>query len=154
MSKFSIRNQSGDTIVEVLIAVAIISMVLAVAYATMNRNIQTMRDNQERSEAAKLAQGQVEALKQAWGTTTGRQSINLRINGPFCISNGSAVFSGTNTVLSSITADRFNNYVTECRSGFYRFGIRHSAGVFTVYSRWDQLGRNTRGEIVIAYRLE
>lgn len=57
------RQQAGDTIVEVLIAIAVVSSVLAIAYSTMNRNLQIMRNNQERTQAVRVAQDQIETLK-------------------------------------------------------------------------------------------
>jgi prepilin-type N-terminal cleavage/methylation domain-containing protein len=85
------KRQNGDTIVEVLISVAIITLVLAIAYATMTRNITIMQDNQERSQAAKVTQGQVEALKQAWSTDAGRASIIARRGAAFCMDMDVAV---------------------------------------------------------------
>ena len=64
MIKLSFNSsQRGDTIVEVLIAMAVASSVLGITYATMNRNLLITRGAQERTEAAKLAQGQLEILK-------------------------------------------------------------------------------------------
>lgn len=57
------RWQSGDTIIEVLIAIAVVSGVLGTTYAIMNRNHMIVRTNQERTEASKLAQRQIEMLK-------------------------------------------------------------------------------------------
>lgn len=56
-------RQAGDTIVEVLIAIAVVSGVLGITYSIMNRNQMIVRTNQERTEASKLAQQQIEMLK-------------------------------------------------------------------------------------------
>ena len=56
-------NEHGDTIVEVLIAVAIVSFVLAVAYATSNHNVKSTVDAQEHSQAIKAVQAQLEFLR-------------------------------------------------------------------------------------------
>jgi prepilin-type N-terminal cleavage/methylation domain-containing protein len=57
-------GQRGDTIVEVLIAIAIISLVLVGAYATANRNANITQDTLEHSVALKLAESQIEYLRQ------------------------------------------------------------------------------------------
>ena len=57
--------QAGDTIVEVLIAMTIVSLVLAGAYASSNRNIRSTLDAQEHGQALKLAESQVEYLRSA-----------------------------------------------------------------------------------------
>lgn len=62
------KRQSGDTIVEVLVALAIIGMVLAAAYTTANRSIQITRQSQERTEAVKVAENQLEVIKSIAGS--------------------------------------------------------------------------------------
>lgn len=52
----------GDTIVEVLIATAIASLVLVSAYAITTRNTRATQDVQENSYAQKLVEQQVVAI--------------------------------------------------------------------------------------------
>jgi Tfp pilus assembly protein PilV len=54
----------GDTIVEVLIATAIASLVLVSAYAITTRNTRATQDAQENSYAQKLVEQQIELLRQ------------------------------------------------------------------------------------------
>lgn len=56
-------KQRGDTIVEVLLAMAVIGMVLGVAYGIANRSVAIGRSAQERSEALKFAESQLELIK-------------------------------------------------------------------------------------------
>jgi len=55
-------DQRGDTIIEVLIAMAIASLVLIGAYASTNHNVRGIQDTQEHSQALQLVQTQVEYL--------------------------------------------------------------------------------------------
>jgi len=57
------KNQAGDTILEVLIAVAVLSLVLTSSFALANRSTQANRQAAERSEASKIAQQEIEKLK-------------------------------------------------------------------------------------------
>ena len=57
------RKISGDTIVEVMIALAIISTVITLSYTTASRALILGRRAQERSEALKLAESTVERIK-------------------------------------------------------------------------------------------
>jgi Tfp pilus assembly protein PilV len=59
------HDQRGDTIVEVLIAVGIITLVLAGAYKITTRNMVSIQDVQEHSYALKLAETQTEKLRAA-----------------------------------------------------------------------------------------
>jgi len=58
-----IHKHSGDTIIEVLICIAIVGMVIATAYALANRALRQGVFAAERVEALKLAEAQIENLK-------------------------------------------------------------------------------------------
>ncbi len=60
-----IHKQTGDTIVEVVIAIAVIAVVLTGAFVLTSRNLTSVRDSQEHSEALALLQSQVEQLRNA-----------------------------------------------------------------------------------------
>jgi prepilin-type N-terminal cleavage/methylation domain-containing protein len=57
------RGQRGDTLVEVMIAIVIVSTVIGGAYSVSNRSLQQTRGSQERSNALKLGESQIEQLK-------------------------------------------------------------------------------------------
>ena len=65
-------QQRGDTIVEVLIAVAILAFVVTSASATTTRSSSTVRASQERGEALKLAQSQIEYIIANKGLSTSK----------------------------------------------------------------------------------
>jgi prepilin-type N-terminal cleavage/methylation domain-containing protein len=56
-------NQRGDTIVEVLIALAVIGSVLVGAFVVTTRSTTGVRDSEEHAQAMQLLQGQVEQLR-------------------------------------------------------------------------------------------
>lgn len=70
------RDQRGDTIVEVMIAIVVISMVLVAAYVTTTRNINGLQDTQEHSEALQLAQAQLEFLHNSATEPADHQCFN------------------------------------------------------------------------------
>ena len=59
-----IKNNQGDTIVEVLIAVTVLMVIISGGYAITTRSLNGVRISQERSEATKIAEGQIEAISQ------------------------------------------------------------------------------------------
>ena len=78
------RNQRGDTIIEVLISVAVLSLVLSASFGLANRNSQAFRQAGERGEAQKLAQAEVEKLK----TYLSNSSNSMpSLNSYFCMKN-------------------------------------------------------------------
>jgi len=80
-----ILGQRGDTIVEVLICIAIISLVLGGAFATTSKSLASTRDSQERSDGLKLVESQLEQIKELANNTTGAQQL-FATTGTFCIS--------------------------------------------------------------------
>ena len=85
------RSQAGDTIVEVLMAIAIVSFVLVAAYVTANKNTLTNQDTQERGQATQLATTQLEFLRSgtvasggcfdASGGATGGSNCKVKADG-------------------------------------------------------------------------
>lgn len=86
------RHESGDTIVEVLVAIVIVATILGGAYATANRSLLATRESQERGEALTLAEGQVEALRGLAATASPTDAKSI-FNNPdiFCILAGGIV---------------------------------------------------------------
>src|SRR5580698_7305120 len=66
----SLRNrfQAGDTIVEVVIAIAVIATVLAGAFVVSSHSLTSVRVSEEHSEVLQQLQGQVELLRAAANT--------------------------------------------------------------------------------------
>jgi type II secretory pathway pseudopilin PulG len=56
-------NRAGDTIVEVMVVLAILGLAISISYATANRSLLNARQAQENSEATELIQSQLEALR-------------------------------------------------------------------------------------------
>jgi type II secretory pathway pseudopilin PulG len=61
-------NTRGDTIVEVLIAISVIGFVLMQSFSLTSRNVNSGQDTQEREQAAKVVEGQIETLRTAAAT--------------------------------------------------------------------------------------
>lgn len=57
------HRERGDTIIEVLIAIAIVSLVLVAAYVISNKNSQAIQATEERIQAQHLVESQIEALR-------------------------------------------------------------------------------------------
>jgi prepilin-type N-terminal cleavage/methylation domain-containing protein len=89
--------QRGDTIVEVLISIAIISLVLAGAYAASSRNTSLIEAAQEREQAQRLVEAQIENIRSHNGITGASVCFVSGVEKPStdtgCL-NQSATFSG------------------------------------------------------------
>ena len=155
MRNLLLKSSRGDTLVEVLIAIAVVSSVLAITYATMNRNIITTRRNQERTEASKVGQGQIESLKNL--ASTNQAALTSVGTNPFCIDPTNTVnpirqTSGNVPIATGLDTEVFTNYPAECiHESLYHYGIRYEGDVYRFYVRWNQLGGG-RGEVISVYR--
>lgn len=156
-------NQFGDTIVEVLIVTAVLGLVLAGSYAIASRSLKGMRASQERGEALKLAEAQIESIKTAVAAKTPgvvQHSQNL-----FCLKLPAATpaeaaphkFSLPAKVTQPIENDDFGRYPEACKSGIYHIAVEPTLvagrGNYAVYVRWDGIGSIGRQEVVLRYRL-
>lgn len=86
--RIKIRSVRGDTIVEVLLAIAVTSVVLAGAYVAVDRSLKASRAAQERGEAVKVAEAQIERLKYL---NTSATTEDIYQTGPFCINSALTV---------------------------------------------------------------
>jgi type II secretory pathway component PulJ len=132
-------NQTGDTIIEVLLAIAIVSSVLGGAYVSSNRSLNASRQAEERVEALKLAEGQLERMKALAKVPTNNIHSAPNI---FCIDVSTN--SKTTTVPCADSSLGVN----------YQFSISRdpATNVFTITSRWDRLGGGQE-ELKLAYKL-
>jgi type II secretory pathway pseudopilin PulG len=131
------RSQHGDTIVEVLIATAVIGMVMTVSFATAQRSLQVGRRAQERTEALKVAESQVEILK----SLAPRATPNIfTASSPFCV---------TATTIDTVTCSegpdsRYTKAITRTDAG--------TLSTFNVRVFWDSL-RGGQEEVILVYKI-
>jgi type II secretory pathway pseudopilin PulG len=154
-------KQAGDTIVEVLISMAAVSMVLGAAFVTINQSVATGRTAQERVEALKEVEAQIESLKSLTKDETDPQGVFS--NTSYClVFNGSVLNRiNTGTINGSIDLDDFSDpggtYPPQCIKGFYHISITHntanSNSTFIVRARWDSATGKGRDEVSILYRV-
>lgn len=83
-------RQRGDTIVEVLISIAVMSLVLGGAYVTTNRNLLATRAAQERTNAISLVESQLEQIKSLSGTDP-EVIFDPNVPAEFCITQDRTV---------------------------------------------------------------
>jgi prepilin-type N-terminal cleavage/methylation domain-containing protein len=140
-------HERGDTIVEVLIAIAVISLILGGAYVTTNHSLLAVRDAQEHGDALKLTESQLEQLK---GVISNDPNAVFGGSAPgsFCISNVTSVSASSSP---SCTVDSSGTPTTNQPQ--YRIAITRSGNTFTIVNNWDTVQGNTTANIQMKYRL-
>lgn len=154
-------DRSGDTIIEVMVVLAVLGLSIGLAYATANRSLLNARQAQEHSAAAGLVETQVENLRLLVGnSTTGNTDPTTNIflpTTPFCVLNPNAAAPIDTTVSDcSMPPVGYTVLIYNCdkqpAAAPCATAIPNS-GTFAVQATWtDVLGQGT-DSVTITYRL-
>lgn len=142
-------KQAGDTIVEVLIAISVISLVLVGAYISTNQNVAVTEDAQERSQATKLVETQIEYLRtagidgsgvsKAVGTCYTTEGVKTYDDSPP---------TGVNPCIVSSSGE--SGYAGEPA---YTLSINQSdTDTYTVQANWDSLTSSGSNNVTMYYQ--
>lgn len=146
--KFLSKKQAGETIVEVLMAILVITVALAGAFAISNRSMRTIQANQERYQAQILANSQADLLRNYLTSGGSRSFVNTST---FCVSGISVKTSGSSECLTTGPSDLYNisiacqnvttNNVSVCGN------LTSTYNVYKITITWDSLiGSNSSGK--------
>ncbi len=148
-------NNVGDTIIEVLVSMAIVSTILGGAFVTTRQSQVGVRNSQEHAEALKLVESQLEQLR---GDTA--DAINATT--PFCMYNEapvSAVIAPQSVYCTQDSAgaaqksdSRYYLTITRCTAIACGNNIAKSY-LFTVNVTWPQVTGQGNGTESMVYRL-
>jgi len=138
-------GQRGDTIVEVLIAITVVSMILGGAYVTTNHSLLATRDAQERADGLKLVESQLEQLKNVVTTDSSKLSGHL---GGFCLSDANTVQDATDP---DCAMDASGGPTTA--EPTYHINITGSSNEYTVTNTWASVTGNGNDTIKMVYRV-
>jgi Tfp pilus assembly protein PilV len=128
-----VQQQSGDTIIEVLLAMCILALVLITTFVSTNRSLQSGVDSSNRQQALALAEQQVELIKTS---PSSYQPV-----GTFCVDN-----TGTLQTSSANCQLGINNQ--------YNFADTYTAasGLYTVVATWPSTS-NAGSKLTVYYRI-
>lgn len=158
-------KQRGDTILEVLIAVAVLSFALATSYTMANRSVLSVRQAQERAESSKITNSQLERLKQ-YMSVPSQANLIPPAGSVFCVNaDGTAidVFSGP-TPPTDAQTETFTEFTasldTTCKSSlgveYYSYIVRGTGSqqnTYTVHTRAFAVRGSRIEESTTVYRV-
>lgn len=145
-------GQRGDTIVEVLVCIAIVSLILAGAYATTHRSSVGVRNSQEHAEALKLVQSQLEQMRT--NVADGAKDV-FTAGTPFCMVNAQPV-SATTPPNSAKCVQNSSGAPTTVEPAYHLTVTRTASGdgsIFTTTAKWDSVSGNGQAQESMSYRL-
>lgn len=122
------RSQRGDTIIEVLLSLTILSLALASAYSLSSASLRNSISANQRTEALVLAQSQIDLLTNAKDNNV-NFATEYMTAAPYCINPDG---SQNTTVGSDKLCPGYNNTV-------YNIGISFDGDsqIFTVSAQWS-----------------
>lgn len=159
-------NNAGDTIVEAMISITVIGLTIASAYGIANRSLAAARHAQERGEAVKVAEGQLEAVKAVTsGAVKAKAGFDIFDPGSvFCL-NGTTAYtsfgSGWGSEIIPTDSDNLDGYDNGCvfpdSDGLYHTAVQtedlgDGRYQYTVSVRWFRLGGG-KDEVRMDYRI-
>ena len=144
-------NQVGDTIVEVMLSLAVLGMIIGTAFAIANRSLNRAQQSQERTQALKLAEGQVDSVKYLSESSNEAdkitfESLQSATTNPRCLSS----FTDDGKVsIKDYPADDAN-----CQDGIFSYSMLYdqSKHIFNVRVVWDSLSGGQEN-VTIQYRV-
>jgi prepilin-type N-terminal cleavage/methylation domain-containing protein len=139
-------RERGDTIVEVLIAIAVISLVLGGAYVTTNRSLQATRAAQERSIALKLAESQLERIK---GLAASDPPALFGAPSPFCIDSSTGLPVDADDEACAV--DESGAPTTE--EPVFHLSVSRSGNDFTLTESWFNVNGQITDNLELRYRV-
>ena len=141
-------NNRGDTIVEVMVVLAVLGLAIGICYATANRSLQNARQAQENSEASQLLIQQIEYLRTMSGIFA---STN-----PFCIYNAS-LYPLINSPPKPLSD--YSVYPPQCINSFYHVAVQYegasptSTDTFQLSAYWDDVSGQGQDTVTMFYRV-
>lgn len=149
--RFNRLKQRGDTIVEVLVAIAVISLILGGAFVLTNQSLQGSRQAQERVNALKLVESQIEQIKN-FAATNGPAVFGPGLPASFCInSSGVIVAAGGATCTFGV-----DGAAATGDPSFRISATRTTAGsihTFTIVNTWQDVSGDHQNNVQMKYRV-
>src|SRR5579862_5921930 len=143
------RLSSGDTIVEVLLAISIFALVLVVSLVSANRSLHSGTDATNRQQALTLADQQVEFIKNALGTDLSTLQAYTAAQGTFCIDPTTGQVqnaSAANKPCNNIGGSQYDLAITSASGG-------SNSTVFKVTTMWPSTSTTGTDSLFVYYKV-
>ncbi|HEY5667865.1 MAG TPA: hypothetical protein VIR03_01745 [Candidatus Saccharimonadales bacterium] len=140
-------GEAGDTLVEVLMAIAVLGLALAGAFVTTNHSLLATRGSQERENGMKLVESQLEQVKNL-ASTNANAVFGAGVPASFCVNSSGAVVSSAN---ASCTVDASG--VATTAQPAYHLAITRNVNTFTITNRWTDVSGRQQDSVQMTYRV-
>ena len=139
-------SEAGDTIVEVLIAIGVMTMVMSGAFVTANRSLQGTREAEERQGGLKLAEAQLEQIKYL-ASTDPNALFGTSVPSSFClVSNAVVTASDPQCRVSASGA-------ASTADPAYQLVVSRSGNIFTARASWTNVRGTAQNVVELKYKV-
>ncbi len=154
-------RQRGDTIVEVMIVLAVLGLAIGISYSTASRSLLLARAAQENIRATQLLQSQVERLR-LLSANTDPTYPNKYIFGPthttFCIDDTNLIVDNVANPPCHDSSSIYDVVITDCANvgsdPRCTNPTNHTTdGTFILTARWDNVQGDGKDSVTTTYRL-
>jgi type II secretory pathway pseudopilin PulG len=144
MNKLRRLSMRGDTIVEVMIVLAVLGLAIGISYATANRSLLNARQAQENSQATELVRSQLEQLRSMSANTNATDTAHyIYVSQPFCIAANGQVTLLPSASCNLGEASRYKVSIN--------WGGAASNDAFTVTATWDDVLGQGSDTVTLVY---
>jgi prepilin-type N-terminal cleavage/methylation domain-containing protein len=148
-------RERGDTIVEVLIVLAVLGLAISISYATANRSLLDNRQAIENSMATQYVQSQIESLRILGASPTS----TVYTASQFCIQSGTVAASCTLPFISNSSLSII--YCGNLSASPQRFGYtgvgspcpNNTTDTFYVTASWPDIEGGPNDQVTQVYRV-
>lgn len=140
-------GEAGDTLVEVLMAIAVLGLALAGAFVTTNHSLLATRGSQERENGMKLVESQLEQVKNL-ALTNPNAVFGTGVPASFCVNSSGAVVASTNAGCAMNASG-----VATTVEPVYHLSITQDDNTFTIVNRWTDVSGRQQDSVQMAYRV-
>lgn len=153
----SIRSEKGETIIEVLMSIAVLSLAIVGSIVVARSSLLLGQSANERLQALKIAETQIERLKALAPSSRAGDPNGIFRSTDFCVRPDLSIVN-----IPATPADCANTYFPESALAvvvnYDANGPDGAVGgfdnnVFTVSVTWDSVDGEGRDSVVIEYRL-
>jgi type II secretory pathway pseudopilin PulG len=133
------NKQRGDTIIEVMFALLIISFSLVLAFGSVNKGLRNSQSVSEKYQSVKESRTQLERLK---AFSAGKRSTDE----PFTISEGKPFCIGPDNNRVDVPEDvgDISAYPDQCRQGRYVVFLIREGSDFRAFTIWPGIANQTK----------
>jgi type II secretory pathway pseudopilin PulG len=162
--KITKLSSRGDTIIEVLIVLAVLSLAFSISLTTASRGLQQSRTAEEHAAATGLIQQQVEELRAAIADQNtavfDHADSSSNPKDSFCMNSTTDQPTTNFSIPATYTGEtNYGEYNSTCTSGFFNESITYIAGAqasdnyFNVRVRWPGEGSLGPQESSLVYKI-